>query len=73
MRKPGTNKSFATETCPPQTGPRLLRRGFRMRTLSVFSVLSVLSVLPLHAQFFAFGQNKIQYRVMKGPHVDLYY
>jgi hypothetical protein len=33
---------------------------------------------PLHAQFFAFGQNKIQYRnldwrVIKGPHVDLYY
>jgi energy-converting hydrogenase Eha subunit G len=29
------------------------------------------------AQFYAFGQNKIQYRkldwrVMKGPHVDLY-
>ena len=33
---------------------------------------------PADAQFFAFGQNKIQYRkldwrVMKGPHVDLYY
>jgi hypothetical protein len=41
--------------------------------LSLFSLVS-----PLHAQFFAFGQNKIQYRkldwrVMKGPHVDLYY
>jgi hypothetical protein len=41
-------------------------------------VLSVLSVAPARAQFFAFGQNKIQYRkldwrVMKGPHVDLYY
>ncbi|HEX2250994.1 MAG TPA: hypothetical protein VHH32_11650 [Gemmatimonadales bacterium] len=45
--------------------------------LSAVSVLSVLSV-PLHAQFFAFGQNKIQYRkldwrIIRGPHVDLYY
>lgn len=42
--------------------------------LSIFSVLSV----PLNAQFFAFGQNKIQYRkldwrILRGPHVDLYY
>lgn len=34
--------------------------------------------VPLHAQFFEFGQNKIQYRifdwqVLRGPHVDLYY
>jgi len=41
-------------------------------------VLSVFSVLPLHAQFFAFGQNKVQYRkldwkIIRGPHVDLYY
>jgi hypothetical protein len=47
------------------------------RLLSILSVLSVISV-PLHAQFFAFGQNKIQYRkldwkVIRGPHVDLYY
>jgi hypothetical protein len=33
---------------------------------------------PAEAQFFAFGQNKIQYRkldwrVLKGPHVDLYF
>jgi hypothetical protein len=49
--------------------------------LSVFSVLSALSVLsvpPVHAQFFAFGQNKIQYRkldwrIIRGPHIDLYY
>ena len=37
-----------------------------------------LAPAPLHAQFFTFGQNKIQYRtfawrVRKGPHVDLYY
>ena len=45
-----------------------------------FFLLSALSVLPapLHAQFFAFGQNKIQYRklnwrIIRGPHVDLYY
>jgi hypothetical protein len=48
-----------------------------VRYLSVLSVLSVISV-PLHAQFFAFGQNKIQYRkldwrIIRGPHVDLYY
>jgi len=48
------------------------------RFLSIFSVLSVLFAAPAQAQFFAFGQNKIQYRkldwrVLKGPHVDLYY
>jgi hypothetical protein len=47
------------------------------RHLSVLCGLSVLSV-PLNAQFFAFGQNKIQYRkldwrIIRGPHVDLYY
>ncbi len=47
------------------------------RYLSVLSVLSVLSA-PLNAQFFAFGQNKVQYRrldwrIIRGPHVDLYY
>ncbi|HVD33372.1 MAG TPA: hypothetical protein VNC19_07320, partial [Gemmatimonadales bacterium] len=41
------------------------------------SLLSVLSV-PASAQFFAFGQNKIQYRkldwrIIRGAHVDLYY
>ena len=52
----------------------------RRVALSVLSVLSVLCVAPspAAAQFFAFGQNKIQYRkldwrVLKGPHVDLYY
>ena len=57
---------------------RLADWGRRMaRYLSVLSVLSAFSV-PLHAQFFAFGQNKIQYRklnwrIIRGPHVDLYY
>ena len=37
-----------------------------------------LLAVPARAQFFSFGQNKIQYRkldwrMMKGPHVDLYY
>jgi hypothetical protein len=46
--------------------------------LSVFFALYALSAFPLHAQFFAFGQNKIQYRnldwrIIRGPHVDLYY
>ena len=44
-------------------------------------VAACAALLPLHAgaaQFFAFGQNKVQYRrfdwrVLKGPHVDLYY
>ena len=49
-----------------------------VRYLCVLSVFSALSVVPLHAQFFAFGQNKIQYRkldwrIIRGPHVDLYY
>jgi len=40
--------------------------------------LAVLAPTHAKAQFFAFGQNKIQYReldwrVLKGPHVDLYY
>ncbi len=53
-------------------------RYLRPRIASVLAVLAVFSSLPAHAQFFAFGQNKIQYRkldwrVMKGPHVDLYY
>jgi hypothetical protein len=46
----------------------------------LFAALALLCVAaaPARAQFFAFGQNKIQYRkldwrVLKGPHVDLYY
>ena len=57
-----------------------LPRAFRRMALGCGFVLSALSVLsaPLDAQFFAFGQNKIQYRkldwrIMRGPHVDLYY
>jgi hypothetical protein len=48
--------------------------------LCALSAFSVLSALPTraHGQFFAFGQNKIQYRkldwrVIRGPHIDLYY
>ena len=55
-----------------------------MRAPTTFPLLSLLAALglgapaPAGAQFYAFGQNKIQYRkldwrVMKGPHVDLYY
>jgi hypothetical protein len=48
------------------------------RSVSFALVLSALVVAEGQAQFFAFGQNKIQYRkldwrVLKGPHVDLYY
>ncbi|HEV7364788.1 MAG TPA: hypothetical protein VGN76_02960 [Gemmatimonadales bacterium] len=60
---------------PESIGPTVWRV-----LLSVFSAISVLSVfsLPVHAQFFAFGQNKVQYRnldwrIIRGPHVDLYF
>lgn len=44
----------------------------------VVVILLALTASPAHAQFFAFGQNKVQYRkldwrIMRGPHVDLYY
>ncbi|HET6837955.1 MAG TPA: hypothetical protein VFH24_07905, partial [Gemmatimonadales bacterium] len=47
---------------------------FLLSVLSTFSAISA----PLAGQFFAFGQNKIQYRklnwrIIRGPHVDLYY
>src|SRR3954464_13694635 len=53
--------------------PRLVAR-----FVICLSALSAFSVLSAHAQFFAFGQNKIQYRkldwrIIRGPHVDLYY
>jgi len=56
-------------------------RGFFVRLvrhLAVIATLSAFSVLSAHAQFFAFGQNKIQYRkldwrIIRGAHVDLYY
>jgi hypothetical protein len=46
-----------------------------------FGLAALAAVLPLQAgaaQFFAFGQNKVQYRrfdwrVLKGTHIDLYY
>ncbi len=48
--------------------------------VGTYIALSAASALfaPLHAQFFAFGQNKVQYRrlewrTIRGPHVDLYY
>jgi len=45
--------------------------GMFLGSLFIFSA-------PAEAQFFAFGQNKVQYRrldwrVTRGPHVDLYY
>jgi hypothetical protein len=49
-----------------------------MLALAAFSILSGFILSPLQAQFFAFGQNKIQYRkldwrIIRGRHVDLYY
>jgi len=57
---------------------RVVRRSALLSTLCVLCVLCVLPVVPAAAQFFAFGQNKIQYRklawrVLQGRHVDLYY
>ncbi|MEP7326945.1 MAG: hypothetical protein ABI836_13420, partial [Gemmatimonadota bacterium] len=48
------------------------------RFLAAFLLLSAVVVSSAGAQFGTFGQNKIQYRkfdwrVLKGPHVDLYY
>jgi hypothetical protein len=50
------------------------------RWIVALALLAVLSApsSSLQAQFFAFGQNKIQYRkldwrIIRGPHVDLYY
>jgi WD40 repeat protein len=65
---------------PDVRGLRPLRRlGRFFSCLAVLSALSI-SVLSVSAsaQFFAFGQNKIQYRklnwrIIRGPHVDLYY
>jgi hypothetical protein len=59
---------------------KLAGRSARVAAFSVLPLVSVLCVrsVPAQAQYFAFGQNKIQYRklewrVLKGPHIDLYY
>ena len=45
---------------------------------AVALMLGAMAPAELAAQFFSFGQNKIQYRkldwrILRGPHVDLYY
>ncbi len=50
----------------------------KWRALALAVVVGLMPLRPAVAQFFAFGQNKIQYRrfdwrVLKGRHVDLYY
>jgi hypothetical protein len=50
----------------------------RWSLLVAIGILGALSPTDLAAQFFSFGQNKIQYRkldwrILRGPHVDLYY
>lgn len=68
----------------PEKGPwKRMRNVWGVYTRLLFGVvgyvvLLALHVAPAHAQFFAFGQNKIQYRkldwrIIRGPHVDLYY
>ena len=78
MRQPGQRPHLDREPrrVSGSTGPS--RRSARAAAFVVATLLAGLSALPAHAQFFAFGQNKIQYRkldwrVLKGPHVDLYY
>jgi hypothetical protein len=49
-----------------------------LRLLAALTALTASTTSSAHAQFFAFGQNKIQYRkldwrIIRGPHVDLYY
>src|SRR5215210_5294485 len=51
--------------------------GLAAKIVTAFTALTAFTA-PAHAQFFAFGQNKIQYRkldwrIIRGPHVDLYY
>jgi hypothetical protein len=55
----------------------LRHRAPTARALVLLGLLTLVAA-PARAQFFAFGQNKIQYRkldwrALKGPHVDLYY
>jgi hypothetical protein len=50
----------------------------RGRVSAALAVALLALATPAAAQFFAFGQNKIQYRrldwrILKGEHVDLYY
>src|SRR5215216_5073207 len=50
----------------------------RFCKVAILSFLLFIFSVPAEAQFFAFGQNKVQYRrlnwrVTRGPHVDLYY
>jgi hypothetical protein len=50
----------------------------RWSLLVAIGILGALSPTDLAAPFFSFGQNKIQYRkldwrILRGPHVDLYY
>jgi hypothetical protein len=52
--------------------------GRLLRRTALGAVLLCAATTPAAAQFFAFGQNKIQYRkldwrILKGEHVDLYY
>ena len=75
MSKPGVDHTRVSGPMDPRAGGTFA--SLRRLGWTIVAALSVLTV-PLHAQFFTFGQNKIQYRkldwrVMKGPHVDLYY
>jgi len=68
--------SITQRNFPEKKLARWLRRV--TRSFCVLSVLFAFSAVSAHAQFFAFGQNKIQYRkldwrIIRGPHVDLYY
>jgi hypothetical protein len=64
----------------PRVGPCGSRRPALcvIGAVAVLSAFSAVAAPPAEAQFFAFGQNKVQYRkldwrIIRGPHVDLYY
>jgi hypothetical protein len=64
-------------TWRPRRGTRTALTRVLLSALTAFTASTALSS-SAHAQFFAFGQNKIQYRkldwrIIRGPHIDLYY
>jgi hypothetical protein len=62
----------------PHHPPLRRRLALALRALALALAAGALGAPAAEAQFYAFGQNKIQYRrfdwhVLKGAHVDLYY
>jgi hypothetical protein len=78
MRMTGRTRKMGKSGMMRDKGSVLARL---LRNVAGSILLAVLALVPVaraHAQFFAFGQNKIQYRkldwrIIRGAHVDLYY